>query len=107
MFNKTFFFFINKVIHIYRERELKLSEYNDTFFWLWPHLRKFSGSTPDYEKEDIENKEEKIDFMGLWMERKGGWKIDEAQVFSLLIHQNYICPTWRENRGRKIVAVND
>ena len=77
------------------------------FFWLWPHLRKFSGSTTDYEKEDIENKREKIDFMGIWMERKGGWKIDEAQVFSPLIHQNYICPIWRENRGRKIVAVNN
>ena len=42
----------------------------------------------------IENREEingeKNDFMGVWLERNGGWKIDKTQVFSPLVHHNFI-----------------
>ena len=39
----------------------------------------------------IENKrekgEEKINFIGIWLERMGEWKIGGAQMFSSLTHQ--------------------
>ena len=53
------------------------------------------------EIERIENRREKsgdkIDFMGVWLERRVGWKISGAQVFSLLSYQNCISPIWGEN----------
>ena len=43
------------------------------------------------ETERIENKrkksEEKNNFIGIWLERIGGWKIGGVQIFSSLTHQ--------------------
>ena len=39
--------------------------------------------------------------MSVWLERKGGWKIDKTMVFSPLAHHNFIPLIWGENRGEK------
>ena len=39
--------------------------------------------------------------MSVWLERKGGWKIDKTMVFSPLAHHNYISLIWWENSGEK------
>ena len=44
------------------------------------------------ETERIENSEEKIDFMDVWLERRVKWKISGAYVFFPFTHQNYISP---------------
>lgn len=59
----------------------------------------------------IENRGEKsgkkIDFIGVWLERKGGWKIGGAYVFSLMAYQNSICSICEENRERRNSCIND
>lgn len=59
----------------------------------------------------IENRGEKsrkkIDFIGVWLERKGGWKIGGAYVFSLLTYQNSICSICGENREWRNSCIND
>ena len=63
------------------------------------------------ETKRIENKGEKsgekIDFIGVWLERRGGWKIGEAHVFFLLAYQNYISLICGENRGGRNSCIND
>jgi len=44
------------------------------------------------EIERIENSGEKIDFMGVWLERREKWKISGVYVFFPFTHQNYISP---------------
>ena len=42
-----------------------------------------------------------FNFMSVWLERMGGWKMVGAWLFSPLTHHNFISPIWGENRGER------
>ena len=48
-----------------------------------------------------EKVEKKLILWIFFLERRGGWKIGRAQVFSSLTYQNFISPIWGENKGKK------
>ena len=52
-------------------------------------------------KNKREKSWEKTDFMGVWLEWKGRWKIGRTHLFSPISYQNFISLIWGKNKKEK------
>ena len=52
-------------------------------------------------KNKREKSWEKTDFIGVWLEWKGRWKIGRTYLFSPIAYQNFISLIWGKNKKEK------